>query len=150
MGRRPKNGENGSAFQRIDPAGRVVIPREYRKLLGSDEVWLLPSPRAVQHPHIQIWSPAYHDELVRELIAGQRGGNPSAPGLLSFIRMMARHRRIDDLGRVLLPKPFLEHAKIMDEVMVCGSLEVMIFARPVYEARADEVNANVKSDLWPM
>ena len=157
MGRRPKNGENGSGYQRIDPAGRILVPREYRDRLGSDGVWLFPSPPFVVHPHVQLWSNSHLDKHISELETHIKAGKLWAEGMLSFTRLTARHRRIDDVGRVVLPKAFIERAKIVDEVVVCGSSEVMVYSREQFEARETEVARQVKETppevqglVWPL
>lgn len=128
-----KNSTN-NFYQRLDPAGRILIPQEYRKRLASDEVWIVWAPPFVAIPHLRVMSPHQRDEYLKYLENLPEKYQTRAYDIQLFTEHWSRYRTFDELGRILLPRDFIEYAEMKDEVAITGNSWLFLWARHHFEA----------------
>jgi len=130
-------------YQRLDPAGRLLIPQEYRKRLASDEVWIVISPLFVPIPHLRVFSPQKREDYLKYLESLPEKYQVRAYDVREFVEHWSRWRTFDELGRILLPRDFIEYAQMKDEVGITGDSVISLWARHHFEAWRERLDARL-------
>lgn len=140
MGRVPS--QEGGGFQKIDAAGRIVVPSFFREALVGKVIYLLPYNEANgAYPRIFLFTEESHATLLKNLQANL--ADVSDIALKSFIvriwmyaQICSEVREMDPMGRVTISKPLLEAARIRNWYKITGNpLEsvLTVWAKEVYQ-----------------
>ncbi len=129
----------GTFVNKLDGKGRVSVPKEFRRTLdnlGSQSgIVIFPSFR---HPALECCASGFLEQL--------GDSNDDIPmfseqedDVTSAIFGAAREIPFDPEGRIVLPQPFREHAKIADAVAFVGHKERFQIWEPAARAAFDVV-----------
>jgi len=125
----------GTYEHRIDPKGRVAIPARFRDELkgglilsaGFDKCIYVYTPETFQQKAEKLADPLVSRESERRINR--------------FIFGSAFSQEPDRLGRVLLPGPLRQHAKIKDVVVIVGAnTRLEIWSKENYEAEKERMD----------
>lgn len=100
----------------LDSKGRVVIPLEFRKLMGTNVV----VSKGFEH-NITIYTISGFDEFVSKTVASLDPLREDDRKIKRFILGSSFNKEIDTQGRVTLDKALIDYAHITKEVMVVGN-----------------------------
>lgn len=100
----------------LDSKGRVVIPQEFRKLMGTNVVINKGFERCVT-----IYTISGFDDFVKRTVASLDPLREDDRKIKRFIMGSSFNKEIDGQGRVTLDKSLIDYAKINKEVVVVGN-----------------------------
>jgi len=103
----------------MDAKNRLVLPAKIKSMLpenGGGKIYL----RSGNDPYVMIYTPEVYEEVASEAIKK----------LARYGKNNLRYRRaffsgivdvdLDSMGRFLVPKPTVEHARLRGEVLIVG------------------------------
>jgi MraZ protein len=116
----------------VDSKGRLSIPSKFRDLLGERydsrlvvtafDGCLIAYPNAEWH-------------ILEERIAGLAEFKKETRALLRFFYSNAADCTIDKLGRILIPQPLRDYAKLDKDVVLIGAFKQFeIWSKPMWDA----------------
>jgi MraZ protein len=123
----------------LDSKGRVVIPLDYRKQMGTNVVINKGFEKC-----ITIYTVSGFDDFVKNTVEPLSNFRESDRKIKRFIMGSAFNREIDYQGRITLDKSLIDYAKITKDVVICGAVDcIEIWAADEWEnidrARDDEI-----------
>ncbi len=130
----------------VDAKGRLSIPVKFRDLLGETGDTRLV---VTTYDGCLIAYPYAEWKILEERIAGLSEFKQETRAFLRFFYSSATDCPIDRLGRVLIPQPLREYAKLEKEVMLVGAFKQFeIWSKPTWdEAEADASKDEISSML---
>ncbi|NTW49890.1 MAG: division/cell wall cluster transcriptional repressor MraZ [Chlorobiales bacterium] len=119
----------GKEIHSIDEKSRLMIPVKFRRkidLSGDDkDLVLMKMPEG----SLELYEPEAWEEKEKNL-SQFSDFNPKDRMLVTFIYESLEKVELDKQGRIVIPKEFLEHAKISKDVVIIGANKKMIIWEP--------------------
>ncbi len=130
----------------VDAKGRLSIPVKFRDLLGETGDTRLV---VTTYDGCLIAYPYAEWEILEERIAGLSEFKQETRAFLRFFYSSATDCPIDRLGRILIPQPLRDYAKLEKEVMLVGAFKQFeIWGKSTWdEAEADAYKDEISSML---
>lgn len=103
----------------MDAKNRLVLPARIKSMLpenGDNKLYL----RAGNDPYIMIYPPEVYEEFITEAVkkVGRHGKNHQRYRRMFFGGIS--DVELDGMGRFLIPKAIVEHARLKGEVLIVG------------------------------
>ena len=99
----------------LDDKNRVTLPARFRQAF-ADGVFVA---RGID-PCLLVYPPDGWNRFVEERMAGLNPFSREARQMSRFLFAGATETELDKQGRIMLPAPLLEHAKLKRDVVVAG------------------------------
>ena len=99
----------------LDDKNRVTLPARFRQAF-ADGVFVA---RGID-PCLLVYPPDGWNRFVEERMAGLNPFSREARQMSRFLFAGATETELDKQGRIMLPAPLLEHAKLNRDVVVAG------------------------------
>lgn len=99
----------------LDAKNRLTIPSKFRAALSGGVV-LAKS----LDPCVTIWTPAGWDAYTERAIGSRDPFSREARQLQRYFHAGSFDAQLDSAGRIMLPQPLIEHARLRREVVVLG------------------------------
>ncbi len=99
----------------LDDKNRVTLPARFRQAF-ADGVFVA---RGID-PCLLVYPPDGWNRFVEERMAGLNPFSREARQMSRFLFAGATETELDKQGRIMLPAPLLEHAKLNRDVIVAG------------------------------
>jgi MraZ protein len=100
----------------LDAKNRLTVPAKFRASL-SDGVTLA---LGLEHC-IDLWVPVAFEEYLQTVLAGLHPMSVEFEKINRYYSANSFDTELDSAGRVMVPKPMLEHAGLTKEVVVAGA-----------------------------
>jgi MraZ protein len=104
---------------KMDAKNRLVLPARIKSILpenGGNKIYL----RAGNDPYVLIYPPDVYEEVVQEALKKlARHGKDNHRYRRAFFGGIV-DVELDSMGRFLVPKPTVEHARLKGEVLIVG------------------------------
>lgn len=139
------DGFEGEHRRSLDDKARLVLPAEFRRLLGEGVVMTLGAERTVSvHPR-RDWA------RVRSALAAAPRSDAKARRIARLLHSQASQQDLDRQGRITLPPNLRDYADLRKEVVVAGlgdRMEIWDAARyDAYVAESIEDVSNLDEPL---
>jgi DNA-binding transcriptional regulator/RsmH inhibitor MraZ len=131
---------------KVEPGGRIVVPRRWREVLPVTEwvgsPWPLLGPRALAVFPVGKWEERYNLLVLQRMEAERTGNDDILKELIPLMRLMnatAEDLKLDNLGRLCLGANLMGAIGLKGEAVLRGvgeNFEVLTPAR--YEAERRE------------
>jgi MraZ protein len=125
--RSPETSFLGSHVNRIDAKGRVAAPADFRRALDGDPIrgfYCLPSLRG---PYLECGGGDFilhFKKMIRQLEPFDEDRDALEEHLMGQIRSLP----FDTEGRVVIPEPLRQHARLVERVLFQGRGETFLVA----------------------
>lgn len=121
-------GFKGQATYSVDSKGRAAIPAKMRHVLRPEDQKTFTTVRGfdqciLAYP-LSIWSKQEADISALSIY------NPDNRDFIRLMLSQAEDVTMDSQGRIMLPKPLMDFAKIKDRVLIIGALRWIEFWDP--------------------
>jgi transcriptional regulator MraZ len=100
----------------LDAKNRLTVPAKFRASLSDGVTLALGLERC-----IDLWPPAAFENHVQTVLSGMHPLSVEFEKFNRFYSANSFDTELDSAGRVMVPKPMLEHAGLKKEVMVTGA-----------------------------
>jgi MraZ protein len=100
----------------LDAKNRLTVPAKFRASLSDGVTLALGLERC-----IDLWPPAAFENHVQTVLSGMHPLSVEFEKINRFYSANSFDTELDSAGRVMVPKPMLEHAGLKKEVMVTGA-----------------------------
>ena len=128
---------NGEYSHSVDAKGRVIIPSDFRELLGA-KFWLTKGLDGCLNIYAEEEWEKFEQKLAALPIT-----NKGARKFSRFMHAGATHCETDRQGRILVPANLREYAAIgKDAVMIGNGNHVEIWSRERWDAEQAEENSD--------
>lgn len=118
----------GEYHHSIDNKGRLIIPSKFRDELGEMFIITRGLDQCLFGYPISEW------EILEEKLKGLPLTKKDARAFTRFFFSGATESEIDKQGRINLPAPLLQYAKLEKEVVILGvSNRIEIWSKPIWE-----------------
>lgn len=124
----------------LDDKNRVTLPARFRESF-ADGVFVA---KGID-PCLVVYPPGGWNRLVEEQLAGLNPFSREARQMSRFLFSGAVETELDKQGRIMLPPPLLEHARLGREVIVAGVRDHLELWDPAaWRKELDEVEGSAE------
>ena len=124
----------------LDAKNRLTVPSKFRAAL-SDGLVLA---KGIDAGCAQVWIPSEYEAYVEDALAGINPMTEQARKLERFFGAGSFETELDAAGRIMIPGPILEHARLSKDVVVIGSRRCLeLWDRESWAAVDAELSADV-------
>ena len=132
----------GSFEHSVDTKGRVSVPSKFREIIADRYegklVLTMDLDRCIMVYPLEEW------ERVEEKIKAMPQSRPEVKDYMRFIFSNAAECELDRQGRILIPPPLRESARIAKGVIVVGMLNKMeIWDKSAWDARKSQTSDKI-------
>jgi MraZ protein len=125
----------GNIEAKVDAKGRVFIPASYRKLLADTEKERVVMRKDPTHCCLTIYPESIWNQKLDNFKSKLDEWNPTDQLLLMQFVSDAEFLDIDNQGRVLLQKKYLEMIQADSDVLFVGAIDrFCVWSKAVYES----------------
>jgi transcriptional regulator MraZ len=100
----------------LDAKNRLTVPAKFRASLADGVTLAL----GLEHC-IDLWVPAAFEDYLQKVLAGMHPMSVEFEKINRYYSANSFDTELDSAGRVMVPKPMLEHAGLTKEVVVAGA-----------------------------
>jgi MraZ protein len=100
----------------LDAKNRLTVPAKFRASLSDGVTLALGLERC-----IDLWPPAAFEDHVQTVLGGMHPLSIEFEKFNRFYSANSFDTELDSAGRVMVPKPMLEHAGLKKDVVVTGA-----------------------------
>jgi len=116
---------SGKEQHAIDSKGRLMIPIKFRRILSATSLYMVKMPEG----HLDLYEP--DDWKTREQkLEALSDDDPQQRAMKTLVYASLDRLTLDRQGRIVIPKPFLEHAGISKEIIVLGAGNKIMLWQP--------------------
>lgn len=140
----------GSIDAKTDEKGRVFVPSVFRKILQKEEEEGLVLRRDLFEPCLVLYPKSVWDARVDAIRAHTNPFDRRQQQALRLFTVDAENITLDSSGRMLIPRRYLEHAGIKNDVRFNGMDEVIeIWSKQAAEALEEKQKeaGNILEDM---
>ena len=130
----------GTFDHTLDAKNRLTVPSKFRAAL-SDGLVLA---KGIDAGCAQVWIPAEYEAYVEGALAGINPMTEQARKLERFFGAGSFETELDAAGRIMVPGPILDHAKLRKDVVVIRARRCLeLWDRESWAAIDAELSADV-------
>jgi MraZ protein len=100
----------------LDAKNRLTVPSKFRASLSDGVILAMGIEKC-----IAVWTPTAFEAYTEAALADMHPLSTAAVKLNRFFSANSYDTELDSAGRVMVPKPMLEHAGLRKEVVVTGT-----------------------------
>jgi MraZ protein len=120
----------------LDAKNRLTIPSKFRAALSAGVV-LAKS----LDPCVTVWTPAAWERYTERAIGSRDPFSREARQLQRYFHAGSFDAQLDSAGRIMLPPPLIEHARLRRDVVVIGGGEsAEVWDRDAWRAHEGELD----------
>lgn len=111
----------GASAINLDPKGRMALPKSYRPEIMAKSQGKCLCTVDIHQPCLLLY-PIDEWELIEQKLLSLSNLDPLQRSLQRIMLGYASECELDSAGRILLPAPLRQHAKLTKEIMLVGQL----------------------------
>lgn len=124
----------GNIDAKVDNKGRCFIPSQFRKTLLQNDVTRIVLRKDLFEPCLSVYPYEAWIQEFSELKAKLSPWNPKHQQILRHYALNLETADLDANGRILIPKRYLDEARIQNEIRFIGiDSKIEIWSREVLE-----------------